>query len=124
MENIKDILDDSSQHNRASWLLFLSVNAYILIAVFTTTDEQLFFNNSYLKLPLLGIEIPILWFYILVPFVVVFLHSNFVINLINHRAILEQRNSGDKDIELFPFLYNFLFRKNNRNGNTIVLITF
>ncbi|MFN2201524.1 MAG: pentapeptide repeat-containing protein, partial [Caldilineaceae bacterium] len=65
---------------RTFFFALLSIAAYIGVVVWGTTDEQLL-RISPIKLPLIGVEVPLTSFYLFVPWLFVLLHLNLLMHL-------------------------------------------
>jgi len=65
---------------RTFFFALLSVAAYIGVVIASTTDEQLL-RDSPVKLPIIGVEVPLTGFYLFVPWLFVLLHLNLLIHL-------------------------------------------
>src|SRR3954454_18624166 len=75
-EPIPDLLkavNEASSRGFALWLSFLSVTAYLAIAIGTTTHLQLLVEGP-VKLPLLGVDLPLFAFYSAAPPLFLLLH--------------------------------------------------
>jgi uncharacterized protein YjbI with pentapeptide repeats len=59
---------------------FMAACAYNLIVVFSTTDMDLLVGKG-VKLPLIDVEVPIVGFYVIVPYIVVLMHFNLLLQL-------------------------------------------
>jgi hypothetical protein len=73
---IPDLLkavNDASGRAFALWVTFLTVGAYLAIAIGTTTNVQLLLEGP-VKLPLLGVDLPLFSFYQFAPPLFVVLH--------------------------------------------------
>jgi uncharacterized protein YjbI with pentapeptide repeats len=75
-EPIPDLLkavNEASGKAFALWITFLTVGTYLAIAIGTTTDRQLLLGGP-VKLPLLGVDLPLFAFYNFAPPLFVVLH--------------------------------------------------
>jgi hypothetical protein len=75
-EPIPDLLkavNEASGKAFALWITFLTVGTYLAIAIGTTTDLQLLLAGP-VKLPLLGVDLPLFAFYGFAPPLYVVLH--------------------------------------------------
>ncbi|MEM0927763.1 MAG: pentapeptide repeat-containing protein [Pseudomonadota bacterium] len=73
-------VDESSKLTRGLFTYFLTLSAYVAIAVFGTTQETLLLNAG-IELPIIGTQVPVVEFYILAPAFVVAFHLNLLIKL-------------------------------------------
>lgn len=82
-ESLEDVLasaNDASGQARNVYLAFILVGAYIAITIGATTDEQLL-RGAPVNLPVLNVGLPIVGFYLLVPWLLVVLHLNLLLQL-------------------------------------------
>jgi uncharacterized protein YjbI with pentapeptide repeats len=109
---LREALDTSTKVNRTLGLSFVALLFYILIIVASTTDLQLFLPESTVRLPLLDVELPLLAFYIVVPFIILIFHFHLLINLKHHQDKYRQwRNAVGRNghsTRLDPILINFV----------------
>ncbi|MEM6745858.1 MAG: pentapeptide repeat-containing protein [Pseudomonadota bacterium] len=73
-------VDESSKLTRGLFTYFLTLSAYVAIAVFGTTQETLLLNAG-IELPIIGTQVPVNAFYILAPGLLVAFHLNLLIKL-------------------------------------------
>ena len=66
-------LNDSATRVSTIWVSYLIFALYLLIAAGTVTDRQLFLEEP-LKLPVLNIDLPFFWFFVVAPMLLVLLH--------------------------------------------------
>jgi len=67
--------DESARHVRTLYFTFLLFAFYVAVIVFSTTDEQLL-KETGARLPLLDVDLPLLGFYIFVPWLVLIFHTH------------------------------------------------
>jgi uncharacterized protein YjbI with pentapeptide repeats len=70
---LESALNDSATRVSTIWISYLIFALYLLIATGMTTHQQLFLGEP-LKLPVLNIDLPLFWFYILAPILFVLFH--------------------------------------------------
>lgn len=75
VEQLLESVNDSSRGMRATYLTFLLAALYFAILIGSTTDEQLL-RESGITLPLLNVQLPIVGFYVIGPWLLVLLHFN------------------------------------------------
>jgi len=87
IDALRESVNTASTHTRRVFLTFLVFCAYYTITVLTTTHVQLL-TEAPIKLPILQIPIPLLWFYSCGPFVIVgfFIYLVAQIFLLNEKA--------------------------------------
>ena len=78
--------DESAQHVRRLLVTFLLVAFYVAVIVFSTNDEQLL-KETGARLPLLNVELPLLGFYIFIPWLVLIFH----VHLLNQYFLLSRK---------------------------------
>jgi hypothetical protein len=74
LEEIKKSVEDAASVSGGLWLSYLFVLSYIAIAAGAVTHEDLLLERS-VKLPFLNVELPLLAFFALAPFVVLIIHA-------------------------------------------------
>ena len=89
----QNLVLESMKQNRNRILFFLSLVTYCLLAVLATTDRDLFFATG-IKLPLLGVELPLLAFYIVMPIFIILTHFNVLYLFDKHIKNLKEINSN------------------------------
>ena len=77
-ESLLSSANDTAKLVRSVHLTFMLVMAYIAIIIGSTTDVQLL-KVSPVTLPLLNVKLPILEFYILIPWLLLLLHFNLLL---------------------------------------------
>lgn len=107
---------NSSVENARNSFLFLIFMFYILIIVVSTSDSQILLPYSTVKLPLLSVNLPLIEFYLFVPFLVVMMHFNLLFNWIQHsrKSHVYQEIEQDKNNStVYPFILNFIISKSS-----------
>jgi hypothetical protein len=74
LEEIKKAVEDAASVSGGLWLSYLFVLSYIAIAAGAVTHEDLLLERA-VKLPFLNVELPLLAFFALAPFVVLIIHA-------------------------------------------------
>lgn len=74
LEEIKKSVEDAAAVSGGLWLSYLFVLFYIAIAAGAVTHEDLLLKRA-VKLPFLNIELPLLAFFALAPFIVLIIHA-------------------------------------------------
>ncbi len=111
MLNSAQSVENSSGTNRNLSLFFVAFLFYIAISIASTTDLMLFMPDSFLELPIIGINLPLKGFYIVAPFLILIFHYYLLVNLEFHCIKLLQlsKETEDEDaITLHPFIINYL----------------
>ncbi len=112
-----DIVEKTSQNARKIFFAMLLGCVYSWLTIATTTDVRLLTNTSSSPLPIIGTEIPIAWFYITAPLVLICLYFYFHLYLDNLWGALAGLPAifpdGKRlDERAYPWLLNTLVRKN------------
>ena len=102
LEAIKKAVEDAAAVSGALWFSYLFVLFYFAIAAGAVTHQDLFFEHP-VKLPFLGIELPLVAFFFLAPILFLVVHAYTLVHLVMladkakryHQALYEQM--GDKD---------------------------
>ena len=66
-------LDDAVSMTRGLWISFISLSAYLMVAVGSVTHVDLFLEKP-LKLPLLLVDVPLVVFFWLAPLLYLIVH--------------------------------------------------
>ena len=74
LEEIKKSVEDAAAVSGGLWLSYLFVLFYMAIAAGAVTHEDLLLERA-VKLPFLNIELPLLAFFALAPFIVLIIHA-------------------------------------------------
>ncbi|WP_089729530.1 pentapeptide repeat-containing protein [Candidatus Thiosymbion oneisti] len=72
---LRTAADESARHVRGLYFKFLLFAFYVAVIVFSTDDEQLL-KGTGAELPLLGVELPLVGFYVVVPWLVLIFHAH------------------------------------------------
>ena len=81
LEAIRKAVDDAAAVSGGLWLSYLFVLFYFAIAAGAVTHADLFFENP-VKLPFLGVDLPLLAFFFLAPILFVFIHAYILAHLV------------------------------------------
>jgi uncharacterized protein YjbI with pentapeptide repeats len=120
-DDIKDfkaleIVKETSQNARKIFFAMLLGCVYSWLTIATTTDVRLLTNTASSPLPIIGTEIPIAWFYIAAPLILVCLYFYFHLYLDNLWGALASLPAifpdGKRlDERAYPWLLNTLVRR-------------
>jgi hypothetical protein len=80
-EAIKQAVDDAATVSGALWFSYLFVLFYLAIAAGAVTDADLFLENP-VKLPFLGVELPLVAFFVLAPILFLVVHAYLLVHLV------------------------------------------
>ena len=76
----RNSLDDAVSMTRGLWISFISLSAYLMVAVGSVTHVDLFLENP-LQLPLVGVKVPLVVFFWLAPIIYLIVHTYLLLNL-------------------------------------------
>jgi hypothetical protein len=113
-EALRDAINSSSENCRNTLLALLGVMMYLLVTVGSTTDKDLLMPANQLELPIVGVDVGLIPFYILAPALLLLLHLNLLFYLLEHRRRLEQfspSGSNGSHYSIHAFLFNAFVRK-------------
>jgi hypothetical protein len=125
-DKLLDSANTASEQLRVLHLAFMAVCAYVLVIVFGTTDLDLLIGKG-VKLPVIDVEMPILGFYAVSPFLLVLVHFNLLLQLqLLSRKLFAFDAVAPKDegigglhdrLHIFPYTYYLV-------GNTSPVVHF
>ncbi|MBV9288380.1 MAG: pentapeptide repeat-containing protein [Hyphomicrobiales bacterium] len=81
LETIKKAVDDAASVSGALWLSYLFVLFYLAVAAGAVTHADLFFEKP-VKLPFLGIDLPLMAFFSLAPLLFLVVHAYTLVHLV------------------------------------------
>jgi Pentapeptide repeats (8 copies) len=81
LEAIKKAVDDAASVSGGLWLSYLFVLFYLAVAAGAVTHTDLFFEKA-VKLPFLGIELPLVAFFFMAPILFVIVHTYTLVHLV------------------------------------------
>jgi hypothetical protein len=81
LEAIKKAVDDAASVSGGLWLSYLFVLFYLAVAAGAVTHADLFLENS-VKLPFLGVELPLVAFFFLAPILFLVVHAYVLVHLV------------------------------------------
>lgn len=113
-EGLREAINSSSENCRNTLLALLGVMMYLLVTVGSTTDKDLLMPANQLELPIVGVEVGLIPFYILAPALLLLLHLNLLFYLLEHRRRLEQfspSGGNGTHYSIHAFLFNAFVRK-------------
>ncbi len=109
-------VNDSASRVSAIWITFLIFSLYLPVALGTVTQRQLFLDEP-TKLPVLNIDLPLWWFFLLAPILFVILHIYVLLQVLllgrtaasYNAALARLQLSADENISLRQRLANTIF---------------
>ena len=81
LEAIKKAVDDAAAVGGGLWLSYLFVLFYLAVAAGAVTHADLFFEKP-VKLPFLGVELPLVAFFFLAPLIFLVVHAYTLVHLV------------------------------------------
>src|SRR5262245_26794992 len=81
VSGLQTSLNDSAARVSAIWITYLLFGLYLLVAAGTANHRQIFLEEG-LKLPALGTDVPLFWFFVLSPLLFVLLHVYVLIQVL------------------------------------------
>jgi uncharacterized protein YjbI with pentapeptide repeats len=81
LEAIKKAVDDAASVSGALWFSYLFVLFYLAVAAGAVTHADLFLENP-VKLPFLGVELPLLAFFFIAPILFLVVHAYVLVHLV------------------------------------------
>src|SRR5262245_15267560 len=99
LESIRKAMEDAAGVTSALWVSFLFLSFYLAIAVGAVTHADLLLENP-IKLPFLGIELPLLAFFVIAPLLFLIMHAYTLM----HFVLLGKKSARFRDAlyEQFP----------------------
>jgi uncharacterized protein YjbI with pentapeptide repeats len=118
VEPLLKAANEAAHHVQNVYLTFLLLSTYIAIIIGSTTDEQLLKVSS-VTLPLLNVNLPIVAFYVVIPWVFLLLHFNLLLQFyflafklhMFEAAIVDSGNETRWDLQtakVFPFPFSHM----------------
>jgi uncharacterized protein YjbI with pentapeptide repeats len=116
VEALESAVNDSATRVSTIWISFLIFSLYMLVAAGTVTQRQLFLDEP-MKLPVLNIDLPLWWFFLLAPVLFVIFHLYVLLQVLllgrtaaaYNSAIVRLGISPEENIALRQRLANTLF---------------
>ena len=84
-EIAEEHVKDSTEKIRQMFFVYLALQAYVLAVVFSTSDKMLLLVNEGIKLPFIDLNVPLFWFYVVIPLFIIAIHVDFLLNLESHQ---------------------------------------
>ena len=117
-ERLRDTANSTAGLVRNVYFTFLLFGAYFAITIGTTTDEQLLKISS-VSLPILNVNLPIITFYIISPWLFLLFHANLLMQFYLLARQLQMFNAAITDLDdaeaeveqrirLFPFAFSHM----------------
>src|SRR5262249_30636044 len=81
LDALRNSVVDAAGVGSGLWFSYLFVLLYLLIAVGSVTHRDLFLENP-IKLPFLGVELPLIGFFVLGPLLFLIVHAYVLLHLV------------------------------------------
>ena len=102
-------LELSSSKNNKLFVVFYLLVVYIFVSVLGTTDKMLLLPTDTFKMPLIGFDLNIIYFYVLAPLILLILHFNLLFHHHEHLKRLDAYK-GEFVIETVDSsMYNYVY---------------
>lgn len=103
---------ESTARNRNFFFIWIAFALYVIVTTVATTDLQLLLPKSMVTLPTIGVQLPLLGYFFVTPWLVLALHFNLLQNLDTHAHKLQQwvrcyPNEQPPRVLLQAFLFDF-----------------
>jgi uncharacterized protein YjbI with pentapeptide repeats len=95
LAELKSDVAATAADTRTAYFTFLTAGLYLAVTVGATTHQELL-NGSRVPLPLAGVDLPIVGFYVVAPLVFLILHFNL---LLQFRLLANKAHRLDEDID-------------------------
>ena len=73
--------NDSARHFRAVYLTYLMIAFYIIVII-SSTDDELLFRDGNVPMPIINTSVPVMWFFIVAPWILLLLHLNLLMQAV------------------------------------------
>jgi hypothetical protein len=78
---IERSINDSATRVSTVWVTYLIFALYLLVVTGTATHRQLLLDEA-VKMPVLNIDVPLYWFFVLAPILLVLLHAYVLVQVL------------------------------------------
>ena len=103
-EKLQSMLEEQAQQARTMFFTYLSVYSFLLITLFSVTDKAILLNNTLIKLPLIGSDIPLNILFLVAPPLLIVTYNNFQIHYHRYvRMAFHPSIDYTKRLTMFPF---------------------
>ena len=112
LDRLRESANDSARTFRTAYTFYLVVALYVLVIV-SSTDHELLFRAGDVQMPIVNVGVPVVWFFVVVPWLLVLLHFNLLIQATfladkvsqYASAIIGQTRAPKKRTEALGLLY-------------------
>lgn len=102
-------LELSSSKNNKLFVVFYLLSVYIFISVLGTTDKMLLLPTDTFKMPLIGFDLNIIYFYVLAPLILLILHFNLLFHYHEHLKRLDAYKEKFAIETVDSSMYNYVY---------------
>ena len=110
-DRLREAANESARSFRTAYTFYLIIALYILVIV-SSTDHDLLFRAGNVQMPIVNVGVPVVWFFTVVPWLLLLLHFNLLIQAIflankvsQYAAALNGGMSRAKRSEALGLLY-------------------
>jgi len=118
-------LEQSSVKNNQLLIIFYLSTLYILVSVLNTTDLMLLLPTDTFKMPLIGFELNLVYFYVLAPIILILLHFNILFNYHEHLEKLHHHKGKFTLETIDSSMYNYVYvalKDGSKTGSIVRMI--
>ena len=102
-------LELSSSKNNKLFVVFYLLTVYIFVSVLGTTDKMLLLPTDTFKMPLIGFDLNIIYFYVLAPLILLILHFNLLFHYHEHLKRLDAYKEKFAIETVDSSMYNYVY---------------
>ena len=73
--------NDTARNFRAVYVAYLVIAFYILVII-SSTDDELLFRAGNVQMPIINTSVPVVWFFIVAPWILLLLHLNLLMQAV------------------------------------------
>ena len=122
IQNQRNSINEGSKTLRNTYLSYLAVTAYILVAIEGISHTQLLIPEDKLALPVLGIGLPVVDFFFIAPILLLLMHTYFMIHVTQFAQLLDhhRKQEGLSETwrqELDPSIFGGFFLNKDGKGD-------
>jgi len=107
-QSLKSVELSSSKNNKL-FVVFYLLTVYIFVSVLGTTDKMLLLPTDTFKMPLIGFDLNIIYFYVLAPLILLILHFNLLFHYHEHLKRLNAYKEKFAIETVDSSMYNYVY---------------
>ena len=81
LDRLREAANESARSFRTAYAFYLIVALYILVVV-SSTQQELLFRAGDVQMPIVNVGVPVVWFFTVVPWLLLLLHFNLLVQAI------------------------------------------